>query len=266
MATPPEQVRYGLTLVTAAAIAEVRAVAAEETELAAQRAALFAATPLIASSFADGSAALALDWFDELRDEARPRRRFTPEPATDVATQILEAQVAQATREMWLLMEGQIEEAAESLAKVIDLDARRITEEALAEVAAVVALDRLEPIVQKEVAAGFRDTIRENVRRDPDAVGWQRRTRGAGSCRFCRMLAAKGAIYKKATALFSAHERCHCVAQPVWDDGVGPEADVMQYVASQRSRTAAEKKALRDHLNENYPAPKAPVDLDAWTY
>ncbi|WP_166390294.1 hypothetical protein [Nocardioides ochotonae] len=175
----------------------------------------------------------------------------------------LTAQVAKATEEMWLLLEGQIDEAAASLAKVIDLEARRISDQSLAEVAAEVALDRLEPIVQKEIAAGFRDTIRDNVQRDPEAVGWQRKTRGAGSCQFCRMLAAKGAIYSKATATFAAHERCHCVAQPVWDDGVGPEASAMQYVASKRKRSAAEKKALRDYLNENYPAPVKPVDLDA---
>lgn len=264
MATPPERVRNGLTLITAASIAEVRAAAATESDTAAQRALLLAATPLIVESFTEGSAALAFDWFEEMREEARAPHRFAPEPVVNVAADILTSQVAQATRGMWLLIDGQIEAAATELAKVIEIDAKRITEEVLREAASEVALARLEPIVQKEVAAGFRDTIRENVRRDPDAAGWRRHTRGASSCRFCRMLAAKGAIYRKHTAPFAAHERCHCVAVPVWSDGTeGPEASAEQYLASQRKRTPAEKKALREYLDKHYPAPVKPVDLDA---
>lgn len=263
MPTTPERIRAGLQLVTSAAIAQVRRVTAEETTPAAQRAALFAATPLLASAFAEGSAALALDWYDELRDLANAPTPFTPEPVVEVPVDLLTKQVAKATREMWLV-EQDIDAAAQQLAKVIDLDAERITREVLGEAATEVALTRIDAIVQKEVAGGFRQTIRENVHRDPDAVGWRRHAR-PGACRFCLHLASKGAIFKRDTALFAAHTNCHCTASPVFDGQDGPEADVMQYMASKRKRTAAERKRLRDYLANKYPdAPQKPVDLDAW--
>ena len=117
------------------------------------------------------------------------------------------------------------------------------------------AVANIEATVQREVAAGFWDTITDNVREDPDAVGWQRFAK-PGACPFCRMLAHKGAVYRsEATGNFAAHTSCHCVGRPKFRDGtLGEEADAMQYLASSKRRTPAQRKVLRDYLKANYGA------------
>jgi hypothetical protein len=62
------------------------------------------------------------------------------------------------------------------------------------------------------------------------------------------MLSGKGAIFKQDTARFAAHENCHCSAQPVFDKQGGEEASVIQYIASKKRRTEADRKRLRDYL------------------
>lgn len=100
---------------------------------------------------------------------------------------------------------------------------------------------------------GPRETIRRTTAADPRAVGWKR-ILNAGACQFCRMLADRGAVYREATATFAAHKGCGCSAAPVFLGGeVGPEASVEQYLASQKTRTDAQKRQLRDYLNTNYP-------------
>lgn len=228
MATPPDEIRTGLTLVTSAAMAEVASAAQAGADPQVVRGILFDAVPLIVGSFADGSSALALDWYEELREEATPSTTFVPSPVTLVPD--LSNAVAWATEPLRDL-EAEFEQA---------LDA---------------SLERLLPEIQKEVAAGFWNTMTENVKEDPDAVGWQRYAR-AGACPFCRMLADKGAVYRsEETSRFAAHTTCHCVAKPKFRDGTrGEEASVMQYMASQKRRTPAQKAALRAYLKANYGA------------
>lgn len=103
--------------------------------------------------------------------------------------------------------------------------------------------------VQRLVAGTGRDTIRDNVLRDPVKVGYSRIPR-AGCCAFCALLAGRGAVYRTAeaaggvvgrgvTAASTAgkvggqgagvkargtlavgaskyHDHCHCVAAPVF--------------------------------------------------
>ena len=103
--------------------------------------------------------------------------------------------------------------------------------------------------VEKFVADAHRDTTMWNVRRDPAAVGWRRIARPNG-CQMCRMLADRGAVYKEATATFATHLGCRCTAQAAFG---GKEANVMQYVASRRSRTPEQRAELRAYLNEFFP-------------
>lgn len=241
MPTSPEQIRTGLTVVTAAAVAEVRSVATEAAQEG-NRAAIFAATPLIVSAFTEGSAALALDWYEDLRDAASLSQPFTPSIVAPLREDYLNTAVAWATESMQVIEREMAD----------DLDA--MTQE---------ILSRLEPVVQKEVASGFWETITENVRDDPEAVGWRRHAR-PGACRFCRHLASKGAVFKADTARFAAHTNCHCSASPVFNGQDGPEASVLQYVASKRKRTPAERRRLREYLAEKYPDAPKPVDLDEW--
>lgn len=74
-------------------------------------------------------------------------------------------------------------------------------------------------------------------------------------CRFCQMLAARGAVYKSSTARFAAHPYCDCTAEPVFNNmAIGPEASVLQYEASKKRRSPAAKARLKAYLDEFYPA------------
>lgn len=225
--TPPSDVRTGLTVVTDAAVAEARAVAAAGSSAEEVRAALFLAAPLIVQDYADGASALALDWYEELREAARPSKLFDPVPLRLVTDEDVRASVARTTITLRATPDGDLADAVE------------------------VALTLLDSELRKMVASGFWDTMTDNSLNDPSAQGWRRYAR-AGACKFCLMLADKGAVYTKRTANFAAHGDCHCLAGPEFDSGA-PLANAMQYLASRRKRTAAQKAALREYLNDNFP-------------
>jgi len=227
VATRPDAVRVALATVTVAAVADVRAVeSAAAQDPAVLRAALFAATPLIVSDYGDATSVLALDWFEELREQSPATRPFAPTPRLLVTDDEVSAMVASVTQTM--------QELTEDVERQIE-----------------ASMSNLELELQKMVASGFRDTIIGNTDDDPDAAGWQRFAR-SGACKFCLMLAGRGAVYTEASVSFAAHGGCSCVASPSWDADA-PRATVMQYVASKRTRTEAESARLRDYLNKNFP-------------
>jgi hypothetical protein len=174
--------------------------------------------PDVIAYYSDGTAALAADHYDDLRDAADAPGRFTAEPIVNLREEKIRRGV------LWAV--GPL---------------------ALDEPDPVLAEERLAQIVQLESARPFRDTILGNQQRDPAAVGWQRQTSGKG-CKFCTMLAGRGAVYREATARFASHPHCSCSASPVFDGTAGPEATVLQYVASQRRRTPSQRQALNDYL------------------
>ena len=229
MATAPSDVRAALEDVTAAGEAE----AAYLIEQGADMDDLLEAAPVIVASHQDAAALLAAEWYEESRDDVSPPRAYSPEPVTYLLVPKIGDSVGWAFR------------SSNAGAKELSLDAN--AQQAL-------LLERLLPAVGKWIATGFWDTTTENVRRDKSAVGWQRFTR-SGGCRFCRMLADRGAVYKKETASFAAHVHCRCIARAAFQGGeYGPEASAMQYIASQKRRSAEQKKRLREYLVENYPA------------
>lgn len=225
MPTSPEQVRSGLTIVTTAASAELvnaaRSVPVDQTTNL-----LFQVTPLIVSTYTPATAALGMEWYEELREEAQVASPFTPTAVTPLREDYLDGAVAWATEAM----------------REAEADIEREIEEALA---------KLMPVVEREVAAALRETVTENTTADPDAVGWQRFARSDG-CKFCQMLAGKGAVYDESTVRFAAHTNCNCVVGPSWDPDA-PRASVMQYLASQANRTPEQRARLREYLNENFP-------------
>ena len=242
VATSPNRVRTALTVVTAAAVAEARQVVAAAETPAATRTALFAAVPLIIPEYAAGSSALALDWFEELREDADTRRRFTPQPIELVTEDNFAAMIARATESLY----------------EVEIGVREDIEKALAE-----SLAEIEAQIVREVADAYRDTIIENAANDPESVGWRRFARPE-ACKFCLMLAARGAVYKATTARFAAHGAdmgngrkggdCMCIAGPAYGGKeTWAEATPMQYLASKEKRTAKERKALREYLNTNFP-------------
>lgn len=179
--------------------------------------------PEVIAYYSLGSSALAADHYDESRLAAGARGRFTAEPVIPDRTE----KIRRASR--W------------AAAALVDPTVTQTVESRIAEV------------VQLEVARAHRDTITVNARRDDEAYGWQRIARANG-CKFCLMLADKGAVYKKQTARFAAHENCHCMAQP-WFRGeaMGEPASALQYAANARRRSAKEKARLRDYLNAHFP-------------
>lgn len=238
--TPPDRVRAALTVVTNAAAEDARTVAASGGSPEEIRAALFVAAPLIVSDYTDGASALALDWYEELRDAAAVTRPFTPvlvQPAPDEEVRAIVAATTLA-----LVEAPQPSTVPDPLETSLELLGGRLVE---------------------LVAAGFRDTITENTHADPAAVGWRRFARPE-ACKFCKMLAAKGAVFTERTARFAAHGavmggnrkggNCMCIAGPEFGGiDTWTEATPMQYVASRRKRTPKQRAELRDYLNEHFP-------------
>jgi len=221
MPTPSES-RRALQLVTGEAVSTAGALAVQlngSPEL--RRAALLETVPDLIGYYADGSAALAADFYEEQRELAGAPGGFTPELVLVDRTVKIRRAVAWAS-EPWF---QELDVSVES---------------------------RLAEVVQLEVARGYRDTITSNQRQDPEAVGWRRITSGTG-CKMCRMLADRGAVYKADTARFATHPACSCTAQPVFGvNDAGVEASAFQYLASRRSRTPEQRASLRDYLNSYY--------------
>jgi len=215
--------RLGLVAVTSAGVADVTELLGRLEGVSPDqvRAALFEAVPAVIGHYALGSSALAVDWYDDLREAAGAPGTFTSEPVIPDRAAKVGNMLGWATDPLY--------------AEVPDI--------------AEVGL-RLLPSVQAEIALPNRATLTTNVRRDPAANGWQRVA--AGGCKFCRFLAGRGAVYKQDTAHFASHPNCHCTAQPVFHGQPGEEASVLQYVASKRreGRTPEQRKAINDALRE----------------
>lgn len=213
----PEEVRRALQVVTAAAVDTASGLLTPSApDVTRDR--LLAAAPEIVSFYSDGTAALAADHYDDLREAAGAPGRFTAEPIVVLREEKIR------TGMIW------------AVGPLFNDDPD-----------AALATTRVAEVIQFETARPFRDTITTNTRRDPAAVGWQRHTSTSG-CAFCRMLAGRGAVYRAETARFASHPHCTCSASPVFDSNAGPEASPMQYVASQRKRSHAQQAALREFL------------------
>lgn len=212
--------RAALTLVTGAAVGAVQNLLGSLTgPPETVRSDLLGAVPLLIGHYADGSSALAADFYDDERDRAAARGRFTAEPVVLDRWEKVGRALAWATQP---LIEGEGDVPA-----------------------------RLAEVVQIETARPYRDTITANRRRDPESVGWRRVA--AGGCRFCRMLADRGAVYRSDTARFASHGHCHCTAEPVFrSNDTGEQVSVMQYVASKRRPSARDRARVREYLDANY--------------
>lgn len=223
MATPPEAVRAELAVVTATASTELAQIAAQAPTRPVDAA--LDAVGLVVPAYYDAAGTLAVAWYAERRDESRPSTVYAPNVIGDPTTDWIEREVAK---------------FAETLEADLESETQRI-------------LDEVARLAEKEIARGFRDSILGNARMDEDAIGWSRVAR-PGACKFCVMLADKGSVFTEATADFAAHTDCNCATRPEFRNGEhGPEASVMQYVASATRRTPEQRAMLRDYLNHHYP-------------
>lgn len=167
-------------------------------DLAEMQRALSAALPELVATYGAAAAALAADWYDELREEAAPRgRMFRAIPAE-------------------LPDEGRTDSLAGWATATTDLG---------------LVLSRLSGGLQRIVADADRRTVEESARRDPAKARWARHA-SANACAFCALLATRGAVYhSEKTAGMGAryHDHCHCVAVPVWGN---EEYEPPPYVAT----------------------------------
>jgi hypothetical protein len=167
--------------------------------------------PAIVTEYGALGATLAAEWYDDQRDKAGVRGRFTgiPLDAGDRGAQSLVG---------WALAEATSDESLRSLVL---------------------------GGVQRRIADHVRYTIAGSSVADPAARGWQRV--GAGGCTtgFCDMLIGRGAVYSEATADFAAHDNCRCSAVPAWG---GQPLPVKPFKPSQRNVSDADRARVRDWI------------------
>ncbi len=166
----------------------------------------------VVSEFGDVAAVLSADYYDAAREQAGASGAFAAEPAPAPSVD----RVSSVTG--WGLREG-------------------------SDVAGQLALIR-GGLVRSVLGTG-RDTVRAAAAADHAAYGWSRVARASG-CRFCRMLAGRGTVYRKDTARFGSHDHCHCFAAPAFAPGLA--VSVEQHVATQRHVTAVDRARLRAYL------------------
>lgn len=189
--------------------------------LATQRAVLDFLPDLV-QTYGEIGAALAADFYEELRDGSPDVRRLYTAVVSDNVVPIAQAQASGrwAMGSLWNPV-GTPEEAA------------------------AATLENLSGVTNRLSLIPARDTVRLNAVNDPDSVGWRRVGKG-DSCAFCRMLIGRGNVYSADTATFAAHDHCDCLAEPAW--GGGEPVSVIQYIASKRNPTKADRARVRDFL------------------
>lgn len=180
------------------------------------REALLDVLPALVDTYGSAAAALAADWYDELRDEVRPAGRFTAIPVAleDTGADVLAR---------WGIKP--------LFAAEPDWDAAR----------SLVAGG-----LQRRIANASRYTVAGSAVVDPGAAGWQRVGDGS-SCAFCRLLISRGAVYEEATAQFASHDHCGCQAAPAWR---GEPVPVKPFTPSTRGTTAADRARARAYMRD----------------
>lgn len=183
--------------------------------------------PEIGATYGTAAAALAADWYDDIRERAGAAGSFRAEP------------VEPASRARWLSLAAWGTKPLQG--DIPDYES---------------ALALIDGGLQRTVADQHRFTIVENSKRDKAAKGWRRVGVGE-SCGFCQMLIDRGHVYTQSGAFFKSHDHCNCFAAPAFTmtGAVSPIA----YEQSQnrpRSDEARKKanQAVYDYIRQHYGA------------
>ncbi|MGV0805802.1 VG15 protein [Mycolicibacterium setense] len=204
----------GLEAVTALALADL----ADVWELPPETlsVALMDLLPAAADTFGVATAALAADWYDELREaEEIPGDFRAIVPVLELGGDALAGWATEPLR------------AAEP-----DIEIARF---------------RAEGGLQKRMANAANLTLTTSATEDPQARGYMRRTR-PNACRFCVMVASRGGVFTRASATFACHERCYCEAVPAWG---GRPRPVGPYKRSDRPSTPEDRARVRAWIADN---------------
>lgn len=169
--------------------------------------------PQIVDTYGTAAAAMAADWYDDLRAKSAVSGTFLATPAVvdQAGTSSLAGFAAKP-----LFAENPNWNAARTLA---------------------------DGGLQRRIANVARETVMQNAVADPQARGWQRV--GNGSCGFCAMLIGRGAVYSERGADFSSHDHCKCSAAPAFR---GKPQPVKPYTPSANKATDAERARVREYL------------------
>lgn len=162
--------------------------------------------PELISAYGDSAALLAADFYDELRDVQPSAARFRAIMGTPPDS-------AQATAT-----------ARWGLGPLFATDPNPAQ-----------AFLNLAGVTQRLVLQAGRDTIADSAFRDPVRTGYARVPAGAKTCRFCVMLASRGAVYGSAAAAGGESNRyhgdCDCVPTPIRSTADYPEGhDVREFI------------------------------------
>lgn len=211
------ELRIGLAGLAAIAAGDLHNLWATVSTADQARDALVATLPPLTDKYATASAALAADWYDNVRAQNNIDGRFHAITADlgDLGADIL------ARWGVSPLYQAEPDWAA--------------------------AQSLIDGGLQLRIADAARNTITFSSIRDPQAVGWQR-VATANGCAFCRMLAARGAVYSESTVDFAAHDHCFCVAAPAFD---GRAVPVKPYKVSQHTVSDADRARVRAYLAEH---------------
>lgn len=160
-----------------------------------------AAMQAIVDQYARTSSSLAADFYDAQREQAGVSGVFTVPVADPPPTEQTEASLRWATKDLW---PRDPEDPKTTDAQREPIETRLVQAE-----------KKAEQVAQKLVTDTGRGTVREAVRQDRQATAWAR-SAALGACAFCKLLASRGAVYKRDTADFRAHDGCHCGVVPVF--------------------------------------------------
>ncbi len=177
--------------------------------------------PDVVAAYGDVAAAVAADFYDEMRTAAGVRGGFR---AMLAATPPVE-QIRASTRwAMGPLFDGARQDALSRATQVVD----RLT-----------------------LQAG-RDTVANATRNDPAKPRYARVPQGV-TCAWCLMLASRGGVYlTEATAAAGWHSDCDCTPTPIYDgqsiDGYDPEALYDRYLDARESAGSHRTNAILAEL------------------
>lgn len=160
-----------------------------------------AAMQAVVEQYARTSSHLAADFYDGQREAAGVPGVFTVPVADPPPPEQTESSLRWATKDVW----------PRDPEDPNTTDAQREP----VEVRLAQAEKKAEQVAQKLVTDTGRGTVQEAVRQDRQATAWAR-SAARGACAFCKMLASRGAVYKRDTADFRAHDGCHCGVVPVF--------------------------------------------------
>lgn len=172
----------------------------------------------VVNRYAPVSAALSARFYSSQRTAAGLTSRFRAVPADSPPLEQVGAAVDWATQPLWSAQP--------------DMETTRVN---------------LTGSVEKLILDTGRDTILQNVHRDPEARGWARIPEPT-ACYFCALLATRGDVYKnQKTAGFKSHDHCRCHAEPIFT-AYEPSAQIRRwradYAAATRNARGMKNKQL----------------------